>query len=179
MLKCIDVSLGLSLGLLITGITSTKLALRSIRLMWCGGWCGPTKVPHRIRKSGPATRKHGNSGRQVKRKVQQFQKRCIHISCNVPDQALRPSVVMSQPCKRLTWSTLELRAHLNLTRNQKRSITTPARMSFALHLECHDMKMATVSLLSDNEGRMLTRLQATGSRKRFRKSEASHSGKLL
>ena len=66
MLKCIDVSLGLSLGLLITGITSTKLALRSIRLMWCGGWCGPTKVPHRIRKSGPATRKHGNSGRQVK-----------------------------------------------------------------------------------------------------------------
>jgi hypothetical protein len=52
-------------------------------------------------------------------------------------------------------------------------------MSFALHLECHDMKMATVSLLSDNEGRMLTRLQATGSRKRFRKSEASHSGKLL
>ena len=38
---------------------------------------------------------------------------------------------MSQPCKRLTSSTLELRAQLNLTNDQKRRVTIPARMACA------------------------------------------------
>ena len=59
LLKCRDLRLSLSLGLLKRWITSTKLSWRYCWLMRCRGWCGPAVAPHRLWVVGPATRKHG------------------------------------------------------------------------------------------------------------------------
>ena len=42
------------------------------------------------------------------------------MACKIRDKAQRPSAFISQPCKRLTSSTPELHAQLNLTRVTKR-----------------------------------------------------------
>ena len=57
---------------------------------------------------------------QVVRVYKSFACRCIHITCSCRDKAQRPSAFMSQPCKRLTSSTPELRAQLNLTNDHKK-----------------------------------------------------------
>ena len=43
-----------------------------------------------------------------------------HMACKIRDKAQRPSAFISQPCKRLTSSTPELRAQLNLTNDHKK-----------------------------------------------------------
>ena len=45
---------------------------------------------------------------------------CIHNACKIRDKAQRPSAFKSQPSGRLTCSTPELGAQLNLTNDQKR-----------------------------------------------------------
>ena len=42
------------------------------------------------------------------------------MACKIRDKAQRPSAFISQPCKRLTSSTPELRAQLNLTNDHKK-----------------------------------------------------------
>ena len=57
---------------------------------------------------------------------------CIHNACKIRDKAQRPSAFKSQPSGRLTCSTPELGAQLNLTNDQKRKGTIPASTSFCL-----------------------------------------------
>ena len=45
---------------------------------------------------------------------------CIHNACSIRDKAQRPSAFKSQPSGRLTCSTPELGAQLNLTNDQKK-----------------------------------------------------------
>ena len=66
LLKCLDLCLSLSLTLLVTGITTTKLGMRDESLMWCRRWHRPGGVPHRIRIVGPTTRKHGGGSKSGK-----------------------------------------------------------------------------------------------------------------
>ena len=66
LLKCLDLCLSLSLTLLVTGITTTKLGMRDESLMWCRRWHRPAGVPHRIRIVGPTTRKHGGGSKSGK-----------------------------------------------------------------------------------------------------------------
>ena len=49
------------------------------------------------------------------------------MSCKIRDKAQGPSAFISQPCKRLTSSTPELRAQLNLTKSTKKEVTTPGK----------------------------------------------------
>lgn len=67
LLKCLDLCLSLSLTLLVTGITTTKLGMRDESLMWCVRWHRPAGVPHRIRiVFGPTTGKPGGGSKSGK-----------------------------------------------------------------------------------------------------------------
>ena len=74
---------------------------------------------HRFRDVGKSSRKHGDSVRLSKLVKKTFAW-CIHLACKIRDKAQRPSAFISQPCKRLTSSTPELRAQLNLTNDHKK-----------------------------------------------------------
>ena len=65
------------------------------------------------------------------------------MSCKIRDKAQRPSAFISQPCKRLTSSTPELHAQLNLTRVSKKK--WPHLESMSCCLEFHVKGLRPVS----------------------------------
>ena len=71
----------------------------------------------------------------------------------------------------------EFRAHLNLTRQPKRSDHTWKACPIAFLLKCHGMETAAVSLLNERR-RLLARLQTTQCQSK-ENGEASHSGQLF
>ena len=60
----------------------------------------------------------------------------IHTACKIRDQAQRPSAVKSQPCERLKWSTLELRAHWNRTNDQNKKSHHTCKYGLCLESSC-------------------------------------------
>ena len=66
-----------------------------------------------------------------------------------------------QPCGQLTSSTLELRAQLNLTNDQKRRVTIPASMSWSLTWSCDILQVVEHRTWAKLEKELLSRLKST------------------
>ena len=77
--------------------------------------------------------------------------RCIHNACKIRDKAQRPSAFKSQPSGRLTCSTPELGAQLNLTNDQKRR-KAPYLQACPFAWSCEHVRHV-VSLLSSTQKR--------------------------
>ena len=106
----------------------------------------------------------------------QLMKWCIHMKCNCRDKAQGPRY-SSQPHGQLTSSTLELRAHLNLTKVTKRKSLKACPIAWPKH-DMWQMKSVCLSSIAEKR-RLLSRLQFTNPWKSDKNGEVSHSGRLF
>ena len=94
---------------------------------------------------------------------------CIHNACKIRDKAQRPSAFKSQPSGRLTCSTPELGAQLNLTNDQKRKRHHTCK-HVLLHAHVSMSDMWSVSWAALKKGVMLSQLPAMQSKVNGEKS---------
>ena len=169
--------LSLSLGLLVIGTTTAKLALRYEGLMWGSSWWRrPARVPHRLRVVGPTTWEHGDklSGEDYTM-INSSRIDASTLTCRaLYSGSMAPT--SSQPCKRLKCSTLELGAQLNRTSDQKerksylQAWPVPGILMLQLRISANAWAVARKERLS--------RLQAMRTLS-SRKGEARSSGTLF